>query len=1243
MLYPSARKEELFVNRVVKNKPLRVFISGFIFLSLFLQTFLFVGPQHRTAKAASYSPYDIEKTVYDQRWDTEGSNRYSPTSGKQIQYDVYKGSGISNKQGYKIEQKNFGKGTEPFLTFTGWSALIGYTHHSSSNQSTYIIAVNKKEQKEKMYRLQQTSLDASKDIEYNRKSSSGPITNRCPNGTYNKMNNTCNMDYKSVGFKAWIPLKDLFPDENKSGEWELYIVKRVGTGSRLNVVYDKLITPFEFAGKTFQKGSISLSSGENAKQLEMLVSDAVRRSGPRTTDNGGNYFTKGKTYSAKTHSEKYTAVWYGVSSPHDGGDTRWAASLYWRSQGDPATIRYDVGGKTCPDGSKVAKSEPCTVDVTIRHVDIDTGQLLRLDQKKSTVGDDYSYKPAKPGTFTKDGMPYIATPLGQKFEGTTGNDNMSFIFTYRAEDNPNVVITGNKKSVYFLDGEEPVIDGYFFWELRRTKSDSLSEVYVESKFTSKSNHRAVKDIKLVVLGPNISKQHESAISFSTNANELKNKNLTYNFSYQYTNYYKKVYYWVPATETKPGYWKYSKTETAWDKGKIFSLENEADEDLISKVNHSQKESFNVNEMKEISDISLVVGKRDNWENNKRVLHRTYYEKFSKPSYSQATSDNLLHAQTFLKMEPDRVFYEVGLPSDEQKNTSTFAPFLKQGSSGYYFPVDIDQSLQEHYKVVDENNEGNVSIPEPEKLPPQGDTKFVTGQTSENYDQDGYKGTLTPYISDVTTSAPETKYVTNQDTSSYNDQDGFYGMLDPYVSSGSYTSPQTKWVEGEVSSDYNSGGYTGTLSPYVSSGSYTPPDSKTVTDSKTSSVNSFSDYLYYSSGGYEGYLTKSGTASEVQTGGSTVPADTYFKQYSFKMIVNRSDIPQTYYYSSGGYSGLLDLYKDATTGGYGAGDQQDVPERTLYYSGYVTRPAYDSRTYQYTQNYSGTVTKPAEDTRVWRYQGYVTKPAVDTRVWRYQGYVMKDGIQTGDIRYKGYVTKAAETETTSDNEYHDNPYNLGNYAFPLQMSRLTPIGANENGNTYEINFVSDQFFMSKDYGYVGYYPYAERVKENLVSGKALPKSKEILEDVTARTSDLFKKQTGETFEDTFLYTDPENLQRYYIPADAASPLENKTDYKNEIVLNDMGLSDVTFTFAQTFSFDLYLIGSVYDEVSVWEQVEPRVQDVEYEYSVVLTPEQQKEIMAIDRNNYVLHGFRLVDVKRIYDDVKHILKVSFGDFW
>ena len=170
-----------------------------------------------------------------------------------------------------------------------------------------------------------------------------------------------------------------------------------------------------------------------------------------------------------------------------------------------------------------------------------------------------------------------------------------------------------------------------------------------------------------------------------------------------------------------------------------------------------------------------------------------------------------------------------------------------------------------------------------------------------------------------------------------------------------------------------------------SASYYRPSSFVATSSLSNTTNSFPATVSYNSNGYTGTLSKNGnsTSNTVQTGGSYIEADskyisgysggtsTTFASYIYTIsgwvIYSEflGDKSNSISYDSGGYSGTLskNFWLTGTSG-----SQPSNPvigsTYTLYrywgydYSGIVTRPASDTRTYTttYTQSYSGTVTK-----------------------------------------------------------------------------------------------------------------------------------------------------------------------------------------------------------------------------------------------------------------------------------------------
>lgn len=186
--------------------------------------------------------------------------------------------------------------------------------------------------------------------------------------------------------------------------------------------------------------------------------------------------------------------------------------------------------------------------------------------------------------------------------------------------------------------------------------------------------------------------------------------------------------------------------------------------------------------------------------------------------------------------------------------------------------------------------------------------------------------------------------------------------------------------GDVSYSVNGDNVTVYVSNGSSSSSYTP--SQYVTDSLTSSTDSFQYSIYYNSGGYSGYIYKSGNVTATVISGT--PADTKFVSGMYSAIntvtttdwtnpletVSVSDSNPIgsgdYYYSdSYGYSGYIP--RTGTDDGCGNSDHgvyhygTPVNGRTPWtrhryfravYSGNVYKP--DTRVWSYTQYYAGTV-------------------------------------------------------------------------------------------------------------------------------------------------------------------------------------------------------------------------------------------------------------------------------------------------
>ncbi|CQR47521.1 hypothetical protein BN1058_01844 [Paraliobacillus sp. PM-2] len=295
-----------------------------------------------TTYGADY-PYNVPSDVKNNWNNIYAKKTYSETSGKKIVYDVYKDKYVNG--GFEIVNLDLGKGTQPYVKFHGWSVLMGYTHHTSTNHNTYIVAKkvtgDRDIGKTFIYNTEEGNRDATEDLEYNNQGDG--IYNKCPSGEYNKKGSDCNFEYEDVNWASYLPINELFPDQSEQASYKLYIVKEVGN----RIVYTPLILPFSFNNKSHKGGEFSLSSGLNTNNLTMITQNVLRRSYPRESatsvinDLGTDrYFDVGISYEAVNYEESDTAVWYGVKSPEDSYKTKWGQTAYWEFGGNQATIKF---------------------------------------------------------------------------------------------------------------------------------------------------------------------------------------------------------------------------------------------------------------------------------------------------------------------------------------------------------------------------------------------------------------------------------------------------------------------------------------------------------------------------------------------------------------------------------------------------------------------------------------------------------------------------------------------------------------------------------------------------------------------------------------------------------------------------------------------------------------------------------------------------------------------------------------
>ncbi|MGG0777891.1 hypothetical protein ABE060_22175 [Bacillus rugosus] len=721
-------------------------ITATCFLFFLLGLLFFLDSEFNKVEAASYSPYDVNMNGVNSA--TQGNRAASFTSGKKLVYDVYDGK--DGKESWKVVNRDYGKGKQPYLEFSGWSAIVGYTHHTKDNQDTYFYLTNNKNEK-RVYKAEQlSSVSASKDIEYNRKSETGSINNPCSSSAHNKNNDECNMYYNAVGFKAHIPLNDLFGEGIDDDNWTVQIVKRVEN----HYIYDDLRVPFEF-NLNYSNGVLQLSSGLDAKNLKMGYEGVARRDFARQGGySGGRYFTKGDTYTAKSTNQESTVVWYGVKTPEEQNKTKWAASLYWIFGGERATLRYNV----------------TTVNVNIVHKDKDTGKILKSEKTKGTVGKTYSYAPENKGTFKdENGADYV--PVSKAKSGKIGKSDLNITFEYQVPSQKITVVHKDKdtgkilrtdstsqkvgtsyskkpenRGVFKGENDRPYVPiskavsgkvpekgvtitfeyrlsvpapntggeiegskdgdaalkGEVSWSLYKKNNGDKSYLRYVNDLSVKGKHYATKNINKKITTALINKTQstdEKLLIENQEPNKMKNKDIEYTLTYEYTNFYKDVYAPKEFLGDDVFVWEKIGTKADWSKSK------KTDKTITLKAEHSYggKLEFSRDGMTEKGFITGEYGFIDGSISK------------DKEYFASNTSNKIRELQTqawmsFLK-EGFYPQYSVTLKQREQDPNMKVSHSLVHGKvTAFYYPNDLDGNLKGKFANQTEDKLTKYAIP-----------------------------------------------------------------------------------------------------------------------------------------------------------------------------------------------------------------------------------------------------------------------------------------------------------------------------------------------------------------------------------------------------------------------------------------------------------------------------------------------------------------------------------------------------
>lgn len=664
----------------------KILVSSFFLLILF---FLF-----NVNETKAFNPHQPEKQVQDalknglERAEKSGkiikaSRDAKPTSSRKLIYDIYRSG--QGKQGAKFELLDLGNGEQWYLTMQGWAALIGYHNHTSTNHSTHILVKNTSTGEEFLYRTQPLDLHAHKDVEYNKQTTNeNSIYNPCPNGTFNKASESCNMWYWNVGMKIYLPIHELFP-KREPQEYKMYLIKRV-----LNhIVYDELRLPYSFdipmvrSDTNEEVARLSISSGINDKLLIMIGENVIKRYAPREVHRDRGRFIYRYPYTMVDHDQAGTAIWYGVQ---DNGIS-WTSSPYWLFGGEIATIKY----------------QPIIANVTINHVDKKTNTLIKSERKQVLINQNHTFSPESRGIFKdKNGNPYVPVPLNQTVTTKITGDR-TINFYYKA------VIPNPTEIVEEKNTTEGKAKGDFLWFLQKDKDDSPSKFVIRNDADIDGKHYATRNLKyrVDINFPNSTKgfieQKGKINSFFPNPNSFKGGSLKFLFEYEYTNHYRRNYECVDQQGSDCFEWKWVNDTPVWDKEYVKKSTWEVE----LPVDHQYGETIKIYNIFEENIAKLKIGRKAtlNGNENQKIEKTVMYETFK----NNTLLENLI-TQTFITVDQN-IKYESDL-----KNKLYF---IEEEMNFYPHKEFLDNNLRDKYKV--ENSEPNFPFGDYE-LPMRVDNK-----------------------------------------------------------------------------------------------------------------------------------------------------------------------------------------------------------------------------------------------------------------------------------------------------------------------------------------------------------------------------------------------------------------------------------------------------------------------------------------------------------------------------------------
>lgn len=308
------------------------------------------------------------------------TSKYGLCNGdqKRLEYELYAENSTKNGSVKKPEVVSYNG--QKRLRVGGWATLGGYGHHTSSNQSSYLVLVkqvngadstnendvyitrNKNENITITGALSYLGVPMAGANEYNQFRGYGWVGAK----TYGK-----NFRYENVGLSSYIPLDKMFSDGLKEGKYKLYLVKRVND----MIVKSEVSFPQSNFETKYGNGKLKLTGNDESKSLRAngtdVMLDGVRDNGKLSgTNNTPLGFNERVLFKDVLDSE------FGVS-------TYWFSRPSHNNQQGENFSQYFVYGNKASYLTYVIED----VNIKVHHIDYKTkGNIYVKDSKGKKVG-----------------------------------------------------------------------------------------------------------------------------------------------------------------------------------------------------------------------------------------------------------------------------------------------------------------------------------------------------------------------------------------------------------------------------------------------------------------------------------------------------------------------------------------------------------------------------------------------------------------------------------------------------------------------------------------------------------------------------------------------------------------------------------------------------------------------------------------------------------------------------------------